>query len=48
MPRMLWGGEGVAPHILNPGPNIDASVQLHALGILPPEQLPVPFKQKAG
>ena len=45
---MLWGGEGVAPHILNIGPNIDVSGQLHALDILPPEQLPVPFKQKAG
>jgi hypothetical protein len=37
---MLWGGEGVAPYILNRGTNIDISGQLNALDILPPEQLP--------
>ena len=37
---MVWGGEGVTPHILNHGTNIDISCQLHALDILPPEQLP--------
>jgi len=36
---MLWGGEVVAPHILNLGTNIDISGQLHALDILPPEKL---------